>query len=239
MISASVDTSALQRRLSSLRRDEIPSAMRNTLNDLAFDMRERLVTEIGRIFDRPTPVVRKTPRVERASKQKLEAKLYLTDYFRQKGQDPANALRAHMTGLPPTRNRKGLEMWLQRRGLISSDEWMMPTRFVPKDRYGNVRGSLVQKMLADLNAYGGYSVATRATGARKRQYFWIGGAYGLPNGIYVKRGTTSVAMFVAVSTTPTYGKRFRWKELSSTYTKQRLNYHADRAIAQAIRKRNT
>ena len=105
------------------------------------------------------------------------------------------------------------------------------------DQYGNVRGSLVQKMLADLNAYGGYSVATQPTKAPKRKYFWIGGSYGASKGIYTKRAGSAVPMFVAVSTTPTYGKRFRWKELANTYSKQRLEYHAKRAIAQAIRRR--
>lgn len=237
-----VDTSVLRQRLASLRSTEIPTAMRNVINDVAFDTRKRMVEQIEAIFNRPTPIVKKVPRVLRkATKTNPTAELWLSDYFAGKGGiDVANALFHHMTGGPRTRKRKGMERWLEIQGFITSSEWLVPSRSLKLDSYGNVPGHLAQKMLADVGAFRGAAGFTATTSKRKRKYFWLGGrAYGNRiKGIFTKQGGTLLPQMVVVSTTPRYAKRFRWDSIARTHAARVTGRFASREIAAAIGRRN-
>lgn len=247
-IKITVDVAGLEARIKRLRAKEIPSAMRHALNDLAFDSRARTITEMKRVFDRPTPVVLRLPWVKRqATNADKPPVLSVTDWFNGKGgRGPTHALPQHIPGQLPIRARKGMEKRLESLGLIGPNEWMMPSRFVTRDAYGNVKGSVVSKMLADIGGYGRYSgdaantgsgVAGKRRSARRKVpiYFWatIKGT----KGIWRKVWDTPVPQFVAVSKTPTYAKRFRFHAVISVYSLRRMAYHADRAIAQQIRRR--
>ncbi len=247
--SISIDTRNLERRFVSLRTKEIPSAIRNTLNDLAFDTRMRMVREIQKIFDKPTPIVQRLPRVERASKQKLEANLYLAEFSggQTNRKAASRAIVPHMTGQPNTRLKKGLEYRLMKQGRITAGEWMMPSKFVPLDSYGNVSGPETSRMLADIGAYDQYAgdaantkIAKLAKRGGAGRYIWVrrkGLTKSGARGIYKKVGTKLVPMMIVVSKTPTYAKRFRWEEVAKSYVARRTEYHARNAFAQAVRKR--
>lgn len=237
-----IDTTGLRERLARLRSTEIPTAMRNVINDVAFDTRKRMVEEIERIFDRPTPIVTKVPRVLRkATKAHLSAELWLSDYFAGKGGlDVANALFHHMTGGPATRRRKGMERWLELQGLITSSEWLMPSRALKLDHYGNVPGHLAQKMLADIGAFKGASGFEATTKKRNRKYFWLSGkAYGNRlKGIFTKQGGRLIPQMVVVRTTPRYAKRFRWDSIARTHAARVVPRFAAKEIAASIARRN-
>jgi hypothetical protein len=244
-----MDTRNLERRLAVLRKVEIPSAIRNTLNDLAFDTRKRMVTEIQKVFDRPTPIVQRLPRVEKATKTKLNANLFLTDFYggNTDRRSASYALVPHMTGQPNARGRKGLELRLERMGRITAGEWLMPGKAAKLDAYGNVSGSEISKMIADIGAYNQYAgdaANTKAAKLAKRKdagrYIWVrrkGLTKSGARGIYRKVGTQLLPVMVVVSKAPRYAKRFRWQEVASSYVARRTEYHARRAIAQAISKR--
>jgi len=248
-ITATVDMRNLERRLSVLRTKEIPSAIRNTLNDMAFDLRGRMVKEIQKIFDRPVPLVQSLPRVKKGDNKTFQTELYLTDlYTGKRKRGPSYALLPHMTGEPDTRRRKGLEYRLEKMGRIKPTEWMMPTHYAPLDAFGNVPGPQVSRMIADIGAYNlwsGDAANTKLANLAKRkhgagQYFWVGRstrtAAGV-RGIFKRVGKQIIPMFVVVSKTPRYTKRFRWNEIAKLYTAKRIQYHAQHAIAQAISKR--
>jgi hypothetical protein len=249
-LTATVDMRNLDRRLSVLRKTEIPSAIRNTLNDLAFDVRGRMVQEIQRVFDRPTPIVQRLPKVEKASKTKLDARLYLTDFFGgdTNRRSASYALIPHMTGQPDIRGRKGLEIRLQRQGRIGPDEWMVPGAGAKLNAYGNVAASEISRMLADIGAYNQYAgdasntkLATLAKRKGAGRYIWLGAGHALQHnrvrGIYKKVGRKIIPVMVVITKAPRYSKRLRWDEVARLYSARRINYHADRAIAQAISRR--
>jgi hypothetical protein len=249
MTSATIDTRNLERRFASLRTNEIPSAVRNTVNDLAFDMRGRMIQEMQRIFDKPTAAVLKVPWVDRATKGGAGAKLYLSDYIGTKGgAGPSHAITPHMTGQPNTRGRKGLEKRLQSMGRITANEWLVPASGAPLDSFGNFKGSEVMRMIADIgagNQFAGDSANTGTKNKAKRGkagvYIWLRAAHGLqygrPKGIYRRVGRKIMPVMVVVRSAPTYAKRYRWQEIVQSYTKRRIQYHAQRAIDQAIRRR--
>lgn len=244
MFAITVDTRGLDSRLRRLRQSEIPSAMRHTLNDLAFDTRGRIVQEIQRVFDRPTPVVQKLPQVKKQRSNADRApELWLTDFFNRSRTGPSFAVEHHIHGRPGTRSRKGLEIRLERMGRIGPDEWMMPSRNLKLNAYGNVAGSVISKMISDVGAYGQYAGDAANTGsgirtkrAAKQRYFWaeIGGT----KGIWTKLWAMPVLQMVAVKRTPRYAPRFKFHAVARSYAAKRIGYHAARAVEQQIARRN-
>jgi hypothetical protein len=244
-ITATVDMRNLERRLSVLRTKEIPSAIRNTLNDLAMDCRKMIVAEIPRVFDRPVPIVRSMPRYVKTNNKELQSKLILTGFDRGGNKASASyAFLPHLPGEPDTRRPKGLEPRLRRKGLLGGNEWLMPTPAAPLNAYGNVKPSEVARMIADLGAYQQAARDARntklSTLAKRKggmRYIWIRRkSASQDSGIFRKMGNTIVPMFV-VTGEPRYSKRFRFAETVKKYAATKIAYHADRAIAQAIRKR--
>lgn len=266
----SVDMRALERRLSVLRQTEIPSAIRNTLNDLAYDARGRIVKEIQRVFDKPTRRAQQMPWVDRAKvvPGKVQgSSLWLRDEGRRRDAD--RALPPHIPGQDSGRAAKGMERRLRAEGMMGNDEWLMPSKYAAAngviDQYGNVKGAKATKMLADVQAYRSKDHGVASTsrdeyyidkkGRRRKkppskikqiEYEW--GLWTSRNGVKTKGickkvknllgGYSIVPIMVVVKTAPTYGKRLRFHDVVRLYSAQRVKYHADRAIAQAIRKRN-
>lgn len=246
-----VDTRGLEARLKRLKRTEIPSAMRHALNDLAFDTRTRIVREIQRVFDRPTPAVQKLPQVK-AQKNNAAAppELWLTDYFNRSRTGPSFAVEHHIPGSTGMRSRKGLEIRLERMGLISKNEWLVPSTAMKLNAYGNVPGSTTSKMIADIGGYGQYSGDASNTGrvsarSRRKQtakkYFWVNvkGRYGVGwRGIAIRNRNSILPQMVVVGKAPRYAPRFRFHAVATSYAARRSAYHASRAVEQQIARRN-
>jgi hypothetical protein len=246
-MSIALDTKQLDMKLRSLKYKEIPAAMRHALNDLAFDTRSRIVTEIQRVFDRPTPVVQKLPRVKpQKSNDAPKPELWLTDYFNNSRTGPSFAVTPHLPG-EGLRKPKGLEIRLRRMGLISEDQWMMPTRAAPLDQYGNMRGSVISKMIADLGAYNQYAgdAANTGSGVRRKsigrqlatakKYVWA--KFGATHVIALKTAMRFVPMMIVVNKAPRYAPRFRFREVAMSYANRRAAYHAEREVEATIARR--
>lgn len=245
-----IDTTGMDRLFSRLRKNEIPKAKRNAARDMAFDGRGRMIEEMKRVFDRPTKAVLSVPYVK---KDDTGADLYLSDYLDGKrGAGPSHAITPHM-GVQQGRGRKGTEKRLERMGRIGRDEWMIPAARAELDGFGNIRGSVAQKMLADIGAneqYAGDSANTnpndRMVRGRKGKpvkrrgkvikYFWIDRP-GQAKGIYRKTKDGMVPVMVAVRGPLNYVKRYRWDEVIRSYAAKRAGYHARRAVDQAIARR--
>jgi hypothetical protein len=128
-------------------------------------------------------------------------------------------------------------------GLIGADEWLVPSPALRRDAYGNVTGSVVSKMIADIGAYGQYAgdAANTGTGIRtkraaKRKYIWVK----LKNvkGIFLKSGTQITPQMIVIKRAPRYAPRFRFYDVAKSYAARRINYHASRAVAQQIARYN-
>jgi hypothetical protein len=251
----SIDASRLERRFKDLKSSKVPSAIRNTLNDLAFDMRGRMIDEMRKVFDRPTAAALRVPYVRRASKTSLHADLYLSDYQDSKGgKGPSHALTHHMTGQGDARSRKGVEKRLTAIGLLAPTEWLVPAAGAKLNGNGNVTGAQSMKILADLGGLGQYAgdASNTATNdrtvrgrkgravrrkGRKVVYFWLrnAGSSGRISGVFRKNGDQLIPVMVVVKRAPPYVKRLRWQEIVNSYSAKRVEYHARRAIAQAMR----
>lgn len=222
-----IDTSQAFAKLRRLRADVIPTAARNALRDTARDVVAREKLEISNVFKGPVPLIQNSPRVEkRAEKTDLTTSIWLKDVYKNKyGIDIVKTtLSQHIPGHPETRHHKGMESWLIRKGYMTASQWLMPTRNAPLDANGNIPGSVATKMLADIGVFppGGAGLGWEGNTKRKPiKWIWrsIDRGGKKLQGIWSK--DMKLAM-VVVNKTPTYGKRFHFKEVGLSWASKRL-----------------
>jgi hypothetical protein len=199
------DTSTVQKILANIRQSELPSAMRNTINDTARLVIKREEDEVRRVFDRPTPLVQRPFWLKtKASKESLSAEISIKDVFgRRGGSALPDALEPHIPGFPATRRQKSFERrWL--------GGYWVPSRSMKLNRYGNVSGPMIAKMLADTGQYRKVSGFDGTTRASKVRYglFRIGNTLGVWDLQRLRSRQYGALMMLQVGKTPTYRKRF-------------------------------
>lgn len=253
-----IDTRNLEKRLAGLRKNEIPTATRNTINDLMVDVTRRLQKEAFSVFDRPVPSVIRSIRVrQRATKQKLVGAVGV-GAARGKGEtteneDAMKALAPHIPGFKSSRESKGLEGALRYTKILKEDEYLVPSRTMRLNKYGNITGGAASKMVSDLGAYRGvsgldFTTIERINKAGKSNVKYIWGTVqkkggGTVTGIWLKskfgKGGGAALQMLVVKGAPTYAKRFRFKQVATSWAAKRAKHHADLAIENSIRRRNT
>lgn len=115
---------SFQRALQNLESKQIPYAMMLAVNNTAFACRKTSEDILRSSFDRPTPLITKATRVEKATKETLTAKVFV-DYKRRV------VLSIHQTG--GVRGQKGFE----RKIGLPADWRAVPTKHMPLNQYGN------------------------------------------------------------------------------------------------------
>jgi hypothetical protein len=227
-----------------LKNKELPTAYRNAINDTARDVIKRLERETKSIFDRPTPKVQRPFFLkEKATKEKLQATVAIKDVFGKDGQAIVNTLTPHIPGFDSRRRAKGMERQLRRKGLLGLNQFLVPSRSMKLDRFGNVSGSVASKMLSDINAYvaaGG----SRATSASKVRFIWgtVKPKGRSPvTGIWMQSRWRSrrqnALMMLAVDARPIYAKRFRFNQIAESYGAKVFEKHMVSAVEHALYRR--
>lgn len=242
---SNIDTSGLEKRLRSLRKNEFPTAMRNTINDLMRDVIKREQKEVERVFDRPTSLVRNAFRIKnKATKKRLHGAVWIKDVHGRGGNALLNTLTPHIPGHPALREAKGMERSLRNAGLMRSDQYLMPSRTMRLNAAGNVSGSVASKMLNDIQAFRGVSGFTSETKSAKVRYVWghaKARSGGLVTGIWLKtrfqKGTPGALQMVVVDTAPRYSKRFKFYSVAKSWAMKRGPHHAKLAVKHSIRRR--
>lgn len=153
---------------------DLPRQMRfasaRALNDVAQQhVRPALQAEMDSSFDRPTPFIKNSIWVDRASPDSLVAKLY-PRYLGGKSVNPANVLQAEVRG--GGRRAKRAELAFQRVGILPPGWFMVPSNVLladsnKTDGYGNVRGSFIVQLLAYFNAFGEQGYRANMTDKRR------------------------------------------------------------------------
>lgn len=149
-------------------RKQVPFATARALTRTAKKAERRVHNEMRQVFDRPTPWTLKTIRTKPATKRDLQAMVYLKDTLpggKARG-SASDILGHHFTG--GSRQRKALEMWLTRAGLLGSNERVVPGSAARLDSYGNMSRGQVQQILSQLRA-GGDPASFKSSSARSRR----------------------------------------------------------------------
>ncbi len=239
------------KELSDLASKQVPYALKEGINSLAKDIIKTEQDLIRRTFDRPTPLVVNGLRVKTwATKQSPSAEIGFKDVFGRLGDAVEDALAPHIPGYPAQRNVKGMERWLRARGFMLGSEWLVPSRGMKLDQYGNITGSLASKMLADVGAYGalegtrGMTTKRKKRGVSKARYLFgevkgkrsktVKGIWAISGGRdNHERGAWKLQMLV-VSKRPSYTKRLDFYGEAERYTAAHYGRHLIAAIDKAV-----
>lgn len=163
-VKLTADLTRVNHLLAKLSGPELQAASANALNDGAFEARRVIQANINAAFDRPTPYVRRSIVVRKATPGQLKA-IVEPAYQGGKGVDPQNILRAEIFG--GERKAKRAERAFQRVGILQPGYAMVPGEACPLDAYGNIKGSFIVQMLSYFQAMGEQGYRANMTAKRK------------------------------------------------------------------------
>lgn len=130
-------------------------------------VKEALVEEMPRAFDRPTPWTLNGLMMRPATFENMTAEVSIKD-FAPKGTPAIKYLRPQI--FSGGRNVKRFERALRAAGVLPNDMYAVPGRDVPLDQYGNVSAPYITKMLSQLRAFPevGYRANETEKGRQRR-----------------------------------------------------------------------
>ena len=223
-ITAPVD--AFRAQISIIERDNIPFVTAYALTKTAQDIKAAEVDKMANVFDRPTRFTLNALQVVPATKRDLRAAVIFKEGF---GSIPAQRyLGPEVEG--GGRVHKSHERALIRAGVMRGGEYAVPSRFAPLDGNGNLKGSVISRILAEVQANPDpLSNSTRRTrtGRRKRG----GGTYfalrrnGIAPGIYFRLGLRDLRPIILFVRAPSYTKRLPFYEVATDVAAKRLPVH--------------
>lgn len=206
-----------------LRRDQVPYAAKLALDATAKATKAAEIEEMKRVFDRPTPYTLNAIFTKNATKQNLEARVWLKD-------ESMVAVNPHY--LTPqivggTRPVKRFEQMLRRVLVVPEDFVAVPGNAAKLDEYGNISRGQIQQLLAYFQAF--YLAGTTsanmsqkrrdklAKGTKTKQgYSYFVGRPGggkLPPGIWQRfqfAAGSSIKPIIIFVDHATYRKRLDW-----------------------------
>jgi hypothetical protein len=201
--------------------------------------------EMMRAFDRPTTYALNGTFIKAATKQNLEARLWVKDNPFGKGTPADRFLLPEIHG--GKRGQKGMERALQAAGLLPAGWFAVPAAGAQLDGNGNVKRSQIVQILSQLQVQqkAGYDSKRSTSAASKRTVARQGVTYfalpvatrGLRPGIYLKRkfahGSAIRPVFIFVSRIQ-YKPRFKFFEVGQAVAESRFGFHFNAEIGKAI-----
>lgn len=187
---------------------DLPEIERLTINDLAFDVLRSTGKLVDRSFSNPTPYTKRAFYVKKATRGNLVATVE-----RKRGQRGKHYLEVQQKGGP--RPLTGLERLLVRRlkysGIIGA---VVPTKGLRRNRYGNIPGGTLNRILSNVQAQGDRANNTtansrkRSTARRRAEYFVPRDGSKLSAGVYERRGKKIRKVLAFSDAAPRYAARF-------------------------------
>lgn len=147
-IEAAPQLETLSRAFRELERKQLPFAMALAATRTAQRVRKGELAVMRQRLHNPTNTTMNSLFLTSAKKGKPEARVWFKDQFGS-GIPADRYLQAIVQGGP--RRHKRMEKALIARGIMSSNEYAMPTPAL-MDAHGNVKGSIVMKILSGLGA---------------------------------------------------------------------------------------
>ena len=132
-----------------LRRDQVPYAAKLALDATAKATKAAEIEEMKRVFDRPTPYTLNAIFTKNATKQNLEARVWLKDESIV-AVDP-HYLTPQIVG--GTRPVKRFEKMLRRVLVVPKDFVAVPGDAAKLDQYGNISRGQIQQLLSYFQAF--------------------------------------------------------------------------------------
>lgn len=241
---------------------QVPYAVARTLTQMAQGAKAATEAEMARKFDRPTPWTMKSLFYTPANKNDdpIVSRVWLMDgNARPGGRAGQNKLAVigHQF-LGGDRPRKLLEYWLQRAGLISSNEYVAPGERARMDKYGNISRGQVQQIMSQLRL--GADPASWSSGSKRskrnvakagemffsrgpgnwfgRRSWKNGRTQNLPKGVWMRvrfgHGQAVLPILIVIRK-PTYTQRIDLQKIGRDYHAQHFERMYRENYAEAMR----
>jgi len=211
----------VRRMLGELAATQLPFAMSVIINRTMFKLREVSAEQIKTVFDRPTPAIQKSTRVQKTTKTNFNGKLFLDERR-------TNVFRVHESGLQ--RYQVNFEKKL---GL--PDDWFaVPTKNMTLNQYGNQDPATKRKILQ----------AKSAGNRGRREFLFISPSQSgfdnwsgrLSPGIYeTKRGSNELVKLYHYIKKVEYKPILQWEQLMNQKAENILPGIAKDSVEMAIR----
>lgn len=221
--------------LTNIEQRQIPFATAVALTETAKIIKSTVEDQMRAVFDRPTPYTMNALRLIPATKQKLEARVWIKD--EADGAAPATRwLTPEVYGGP--RNNKRSESLLRARGILPEGKFVVPGKGMKLDNYGNIGRGQLQKILSGLGAQGDRlqnSTDSRRSVANQTRYFVMRkgrAAIGIAERTGTKR--SDVQMVLAFVSTPAYARTLDFFEIGDRVADEQLTIQFERAFERAL-----
>lgn len=250
MIKIQLDIDKAVQGVDEIARRQVPFAAALAMTRTGQQVKAALITEMQSSFDRPTPWTLNSLFLQKATKSRLEAQVWVKD-FAFKGIAPTKYLTPEIFG--GQRGDKRFERALASKGFASKGKKFVPGAGAKLDQYGNIdRGQVVQA-LAALGAFGEQGYKANMTdkgrarlakgnakkGVRGAAYF-VGrpGGGKLPYGVWQRTsfgnmGSAVKPIMLAIDE-PQYEQGFDFFGVSERVASGRLVDEFEKALRDAI-----
>lgn len=241
--------------LDRLEREQLPYAAMLALTRTAQVVADDLRKEMQVVFDRPTPATLNSLFIQPATRQKMEAKVWIKDGTSAgpgggrvgqsgswgKGRAAIKWLTPEVYGGP--RDDKGVEAMLRRRGVLAQGQYVVPGEKLPLDRYGNVSRGTLNQMLSGARLFTQEGYNANATGSKRsrtkghgQRYFVMFDSNRNPFAVAERtgKGRSGLRVVLAFTRRPTYRKTLDWFEVAERSAEAALPIEFEKAMAQAL-----
>lgn len=242
------------KRLLDEQQRQMPFAVALALTRTAQDVKKAEQAEMRSAFDRPTPFTLNSLFVKPATKQSLEARVWVKDTER-----PTHYLLPQIAG--GDRSLKRFEQLLVQRGVMRPEERAVPGGAAKLDAYGNISRGQIVKILSQLQAFNLAGSTANASGGKRskakraREAYFVSTGPGtrptgkrswrngrmqqtLPRGVWVRKPHNVLGSFVQpvllFVSRAAYRTRFRFDEVAQSTIARVLPGHLDAAIERAL-----
>lgn len=253
-----VSFSGLRERLQTLdrlEREQLPFAAALALTRTAQVVAEDLRAEMRTVFDRPTPATLDSLFIQPATKQKMEALVFIKDGRSGtaaggvagqagrwgKGRAAIKWLTPEVFGGP--RDDKGVEAMLRRRGVLAQGQYVVPGERMQLDQYGNIPRGKLNQILSGAGLFTEQGYNANATGSKRSRakgngsrYFVLHDSNRQPFAIAERTGSGRAGLRVVMAFTkrPTYSKALDWFAIAERSAEAALPIEFEKAMAQAL-----
>lgn len=221
--------------LTDIEQRQIPFATVLALTETAKLVKARLEDEMRSVFDRPTPYTMNSLRLIPATKQRMEARVWIKD--EADGAQPATKwLTPEVYG--GDRNTKRSEALLRARGILPEGKFIVPGKGAPFDSYGNIGRGQLQKILSGLGAQGdrlqNSTNSRRSVGNTTRYFVMRKGRNAI--GIAERTGTkrSDVQMVLAFVGKPAYARALDFFGIGERVADEQLSIQFEKAFDRAL-----
>lgn len=242
--------------LTDLERNQLPFASALCLTRTAQIVGADIQAEMGIVFDRPTPATLNSIYIQPATKQKLEARVWIKDGRSVNGKGNVVGRegawgkgRAASTWLTPEiyggpRSDKGIEKMLRRKGVLKQGQYIVPGNRMELDAYGNIPKGTLNKIISGASLFTEEGYSANATGSKRsrakgnaKRYFVMHNAKREPFAVAERTGSGRSGLRVVLAfagRTPRYRKTLDFFEIAERTAQRELPRQFELAMAQAM-----